>query len=210
MDEMVIVNLVFFLLPFSSPARTIPSPALIIPFPVNKLPNKLPPNVPSNILKNPPLCSLVSFSIVLLTPFNKIPEFSRAYIIFITSFISSSSITNLTPEPCIVFLILPSLADIAAVKPNGANTLLANGNATFINGPANLLNNLPKIPPDCINFFICALLNLISVAKLLLIAFLNLVFCLVVNNNSCGTSSLLKFLIPNLNVAPSLDLTAFF
>ena len=48
-----------------------------------------------------------------------------------------------------------------------------------------------------------------SVAKLLLIAFLNLVFCLVVNNNSCGSSSLLKFLMPSLNVTPSLDLTAF-
>ena len=47
------------------------------------------------------------------------------------------------------------------------------------------------------------------VAKLLLIALRNLVFCLVVNNNSCGNSSLLKFLIPNLNDAPSLDLTAF-
>ena len=38
MDEMVIVNLVFFLLPspaltIPSPARTIPSPALIVPFP---------------------------------------------------------------------------------------------------------------------------------------------------------------------------------
>ena len=72
MDEKVKVNLVFFLLP--SPARTIPlpSPARIIPFlPVNKLPNKLAPNVPSNILKNPPLCFLVSFSIVLHAPFNK-------------------------------------------------------------------------------------------------------------------------------------------
>ena len=49
-----------------------------------------------------------------------------------------------------------------------------------------------------------------SVVKLLLIAFLNLVFCLVVNKNSCGRSSLLKFLMPNLNVAPSLDLAAFF
>ena len=64
MDEKVIVNLVFFLLPLPSPARTIPSPALIIPFPVNKLPNKLAPKVPKSILKNPPLCSLVSFSIV--------------------------------------------------------------------------------------------------------------------------------------------------
>ena len=104
-----------------------------------------------------------------------------------------------------LFCILPSIADIAAVKPNGANTFLANGIATFINGPTNLLNNLPKNPPDCINFFICALLNFLSVAKLLLIAFLNLVFCLVVNNNSCGSSSSLKFLMPNLNVAPLLD-----
>ena len=77
MDEKVIVKLGFFLLP--SPALTIPSPALTIPFPsVNKLPNKLAPKVRSNILKNPPLCSLVSFSIVLLNPFNKIPEFSNA------------------------------------------------------------------------------------------------------------------------------------
>ena len=52
------------------------------------------------------------------------------------------------------FCILPPIADIAAVKPNGANTFLANGITTFINGPANLLNNLTKNPPDCINFFI--------------------------------------------------------
>ena len=115
MDEMATANLgCFFLLPLPSPACTIPSPlallamlpspALIIPFPpVNKLPNKLAPNVPSNIFKNPSLTSI---------------------------------------------------ADIAAVKSNGANTFLANGNATFINGPANLLNNLPKNLPDCINFFI--------------------------------------------------------
>ena len=102
------------------------------------------------------------------------------------------------------------IPDIAAVKPNGANTFLANGIATFINGPASLLNNLPKNPPDCIIFFICALLNFISVAKLSLTVFLNLVFCIVVNKNSCGNSFLLKFLIPNFNAAPSLDLTAFF
>ena len=71
MDEMATVNLDIFLLPLSSPYT-------FIPFPLNKLPNKLAPNVPSSILKNPRLCSLVSFSIVFLTPFNKIPEFSRA------------------------------------------------------------------------------------------------------------------------------------
>ena len=165
MDEKVIVNLGVFLLPspaltIPSPALTIPSPALIIPFPsVNKLPHKLGPNVSSNIAKNPPLCSLVSFSIVLLISFNKIPEFSNASIIFIISFISSCSIINLTPARLVApepffFCILPSIADIVAVKPNGANTFLANGIATFINGPASLLNNLPKNPPDCINFFI--------------------------------------------------------
>ena len=83
-----------------------------------------------------------------------------------------------------LFCILPSIPDIAVVKPNGANTFLANGIATFINGPANLLNNLPKNPPDCINCFILALLNFMSVVKLLLIALHNLVFCLVVNNNN--------------------------
>ena len=154
MDEKVTVNLGIFLLPspaltIPSPARTIPSPAVIMPFPpVHKLPNKLAPKVPKSIPKNPRLCSLVSFSIVLITPFNKIPEFSNASIILIISFMSSCSIINLTPEPCIFFCIFPSIADIAAVKPNGGNTFLANGNATFINGPANLLNNLPKNPPD--------------------------------------------------------------
>ena len=53
-----------------------------------------------------------------------------------------------------LFCILPSIADIAAVKPNGPYTFLANGNTTFINGATNLLNNLPKNPPDYINFFI--------------------------------------------------------
>ena len=91
------------------------------------------------------------------------------------------------------FLLYTSInKSILPVKPNGANTFLANVNATFINGSANLLNNLPKNPPDCIIFFICALLNFISVAELLLRAFLNLVFCLVVNNNSSGRSSLIS------------------
>ena len=60
MDEKETANLGVFLIP--SPALTIPSllvllatlpsPGLTIPFPpVNKLPNKLAPNVPSNILK---------------------------------------------------------------------------------------------------------------------------------------------------------------
>ena len=52
---------------FPEPALTIPfpflfpEPALTIPYPVNKFPNKLAPEVPKNILKNPPFCSFVSF-----------------------------------------------------------------------------------------------------------------------------------------------------
>ena len=94
MDEKVTVNLVFFLLPLPSPARTIPSPLALlamlpsppstIPFsPVNKFLSKLAPKVLKSILKNPPLCSLVSFSIALVTPFNKIPEFSSASSVFL-------------------------------------------------------------------------------------------------------------------------------
>ena len=41
---------------------------------------------------------------------------------------------------------------MAADNPNGANTFLANGIATFINGSANLPDKFPKNPPDCILF----------------------------------------------------------
>ena len=52
------------------------------------------------------------------------------------------------PEPCIFFLIPASIAEAAAVIPNGAKMFLAKGTATFINEPINLLNNDPKNPPD--------------------------------------------------------------
>ena len=98
MDEKVIENLgLFFFTSLTCSYYSISSPH--IPFPDNKLPNKLASKVPKCILKNHPLCFLFSFSIVLLTPFNKISEFSSSLIIFIISCISSSSIINLTPEP---------------------------------------------------------------------------------------------------------------
>ena len=52
-------------------------PALTIPFPVNQFPNRLAPKVPNNILKNLRFYIFDSFSIVLVTRFNKILEFSR-------------------------------------------------------------------------------------------------------------------------------------
>ena len=45
------------------------------------------------------------------------------------------------------FWIPASIAEATAVIPNGAKTFFAKGIATFINGPANLLNNDPKNPP---------------------------------------------------------------
>ena len=52
------------------------------------------------------------------------------------------------PEPCIFFWVPASIAEEAAVIPNGAKTFFVKGTATFINGPASLLNNDPKNPPD--------------------------------------------------------------
>ena len=40
------------------------------------------------------------------------------------------------------------IAEAAAVTPNGAKIFFAEGAATFISGPANLLNNDPKNLPD--------------------------------------------------------------
>ena len=67
----------------------VPSPSLITPLPANIFPNRLAPNVPNNILRNPPFCSLASFLIVSLTPSNNNPESSRDLTIFKMS--SSSS-----------------------------------------------------------------------------------------------------------------------
>ena len=69
-----------------------------------------------------------------------------------SSISSFEMIKIVAPEPSIFFLILPSIADMAADNPNGANTFLANGIATLINGPANLPNKFLKNPPDCISF----------------------------------------------------------
>ena len=41
-----------------------------------------------------------------------------------------------------------SIAETAAVIPNGAKIFFAKGTAAFINRPANSLNNDPKNPPD--------------------------------------------------------------
>ena len=87
-----------------------PKPGIIIPLPDKTFDNKKlkeakeAAKVPNNILRNHPLCSLVSCWIVSLTPFNNTPEFSRDITIFIISFISSFEIIKVVvPEPSIFF-----------------------------------------------------------------------------------------------------------
>ena len=49
-----------------------------------------------------------------------------------------------------LFWIPASIAQAAAVVPNGAKIFFAKGTAIFINGAANLLDNDPKNPPNWI------------------------------------------------------------
>ena len=84
-------------------------------------PHKLAPNVPNNVLRNPRFCFFVSFSIVLVILFNKTLESSRSSKIFKISFICSFEIVKVVvPEPCIFWGIPASIAEAAAVIPNGA------------------------------------------------------------------------------------------
>ena len=48
------------------------------------------------------------------------------------------------------FWVFASITEAATVIPNGAKIFFAKGIATFISGPANLLNNDPQDPPDWI------------------------------------------------------------
>ena len=115
-------------------------------------PIQLAPKVPHNIPKNPPFCSFVSFSIVLVIPFMKILESLIARTIFIISFISSFEITKVVvPETCVFFAIPASTTEAAAVISNRVKLFFANGTNTFINGPAILLNNPKKI--SRLNYF---------------------------------------------------------
>ena len=70
------------------------------------------------------------------------------------SFISSLEIINVVlPDPNIFLWIAASVADVAAVNPNGIKTLLANGLSIFpIKGNpvfTNDIKSLPKNPLDC-------------------------------------------------------------
>ena len=111
--------------------------------------------MPNNILISPCLCSLASFWIVSLTPFNNKPESSTDLTILTMSYISSFDIISIVvPDLKIVLCIPASAADVAAVNLNGIKTLLANGLITFLikGNPVfnNVLKSLPRSLPDCI------------------------------------------------------------
>ena len=72
-----------------SPALITPSPAQIFSLPDYKFSSRLAPRVPNSILRYPPLCSFVSFSTVLVTPFSNSPESLRDLTIFRMYFIFS-------------------------------------------------------------------------------------------------------------------------
>ena len=63
-------------------------------FPVNRFLNVLAPNVPHNILRKPPFCSLASYLIVSLTLFINKSDSSRDLTILKISFVSSFKIIN--------------------------------------------------------------------------------------------------------------------
>ena len=73
-----------------------PSPALIVPLPAYRFPNKPASNVPNNILRKPPFCSFASLLIALLTPFVRFKRLNY----FMISFIFSLEIINVVvPNP---------------------------------------------------------------------------------------------------------------
>ena len=76
-------------------------------------------------------------------------------------FISSFEIIKIViPELCISSWIPASISEAAAGIPNWAN--FAYVTATFINGPAIILNNAPKNPPDWILLDVWVVGNFIS------------------------------------------------
>ena len=109
----------------------------------------LAPKIPNNIPKNPPFCSFVSFSIALVMPFNKILESSRACSLK-HLFLHLKLLKLLFQNHLLSFEFLQSIAEVAAVIPNGAKIFFVYGTGAFINVPAILINNDLKNPPDCI------------------------------------------------------------
>ena len=105
----------------------LPSLALIVPLPLNRMPNKLAPKVSNYIRRDLPFYSLALFLIPLLMSFINNPNSSNYLTLFIASFILLFKIINVvTLDQNILLWIAASVADAATIYPNGIKTLLAN------------------------------------------------------------------------------------
>ena len=133
-------------------------------------------------------------------PFIYKPNSSRDLAIFTISFISSFEIISVvTSDPNVFLWIAATVADAAAVNPNGIKTPLANSLSTFpikdnpvlSSGPKRLSRN----PPN--GLILCSWVfdNFVLVDELFAKALRSLETCVLVNNNLCGK---LLFFVKNL------------
>ena len=76
--------------------------------------------IPNNILGNPLVCSFAAFWFVSLTFLINKPDYLRDLTIFTILFISSLGISNIALQGSNIYLLIAaSVADAAAVIPNG-------------------------------------------------------------------------------------------
>ena len=131
------------------------SPALITPRPNYAFLNIQESNVPNKVGKNTTFCSFISFLLVSLIPFISNPDSSSNLTIIIISSIPSFEIVNAVVLD--FFWIAASVADAAAVNPNGFKALLAYGVSSFFyNGKRAVINGLRKSrnSPFCLAIFL--------------------------------------------------------
>ena len=103
---------------------------------------------------------------------------------------SSLEIIHVLPDPNIFLWIAASVADTAAINPNGIKTLLANGvsiylikgKSVFSNSPTRLTRN----PTDCPIFCNWVFDNFKLVEELFAKAWRRLEIYALVNSNLCG------------------------
>ena len=128
---------------------------------------------------------------LLLTSFINKPDSLSDVTIFVISLFSSFEIINVvTPDPKIFLDTAASVADTAAVNPNGIKTLLANCLSPFLikgkpvlrNGP----RSSPKNPRDCPILCNRVFDNFILAEALFAKASRSFETCVLVNNNLSG------------------------
>ena len=101
------------------------------------------------MLRNIPVCSFASFSIVSLTSFINKPDFWRDFMY--------RYLFHLLLYLKLLVLLFVCAADIAAVNPNGNSMFLANGLGTFFFKAKPIFSNGPRSLPR--NYLHCTILK---------------------------------------------------